>query len=94
MTELDESIRTKEENLAFIKQREKRSIIYFTSYSILIWFIYILLWWFGALDYWTSSSSSLFHDGEGDGESSEYTVEDDLIARILKTLPVGTIPIL
>ena len=93
LNELDDSIRVKEENLAFIKQREKRAIVYFTSYSILIWLIYALLWWFGALD-WTSAYS--FDDGQensGDAEGGDFNNED-LLSRIAKTVPVGAIPIL
>jgi len=93
LNELDESIRVKEENLAFIKQREKRAIIYFTSYSILIWLIYVLLWWFGALD-WSSTYSSDDGQHENGDVVGEEGDNEDLVARIAKTLPVGAIPIL
>lgn len=90
LNELDDSIRRKEENLAFIKQREKRAIVYFTSYSILIWLIYALLWYFGALD-WTSSYS--FDDSHDNAEGGDV-INEDILARIAKTVPVGAIPIL
>jgi len=91
LNELEDSIRVKEENLAFIKQREKRAIVYFTSYSILIWAVYALLWWFGALDW--GSSSHAGHEESLEGALLELEA-DDILARIVKTLPVGAIPIL
>jgi hypothetical protein len=92
LNELEDSIRVKEENLAFIKQRERRAIVYFTSYSILIWAVYALLWWFGALDW--GSSSHAGHDASLEGADLLELEADGILARIVKTLPVGAIPIL
>lgn len=89
---MEDSIRTKEENLAFIRQRERRAIVLFTSYSILIWLLYVLAWWFGALDW---GSKGIVNDG-GEEHDDEWLEggSDEIIAKIAKTLPVGAIPVL
>lgn len=89
LNELEDSIRTKEENLAFIKQRERRSIVLFTSYSILIWLLYVLAWWFGALNWGYSSNI-----GEHDDDEELLEDGDELLSKIAKTIPVGAFPVL
>ena len=88
---LETSIRAHEEALAFIKQREHRAVILFTTYSTCAWLVYVLAWWFGALDYgYGHGAASYAHDEEHDAGQEEL----ELLSRALKTLPVGAVPIL
>lgn len=78
---LETDIREHEEALAFIVQRERRAVLLLTSYSVTAWLVYVLAWYFGALDAF----------------SGEDDLQDDntrLAGSTLKTLPVGAIPIL
>ena len=52
-----------------------------TLYSSLAWLVYVLAWYFGALDGWTE-------DTEGLDEGA------NILESALKTLPVGAVPIL
>lgn len=78
---LETDIREHEEALAFIVQRERRAVLLLTIYSVLAWLVYVLAWYFGALDAWNG-------DLELQNEGSQ------ILERAFKTLPVGAIPVL
>ena len=76
----------KEEKLAFIKHREQRAVVLFTTYSILAWSVYVAAWWFGILDVATWAG-----DNDVDGESIS---NEGILEKAVKTLPVGGVPVL
>ena len=78
---LETDIREHEEALAFIVQRERRAVLLLTIYSVLAWLVYVLAWYFGALDGWTEDS-----DSQDEGSK--------ILESALKTLPVGAVPVL